>query len=342
MFAVTSSKSIGCTFFDWSLHYLSGQTEFYSARKKSVIPLVSNPLNGVNAHGHLKNHPRGLRSTKSYLDQLLQHQGNTSLYPTGLSLTEAARDLGVSFPNLQHKSDLQSILTYINNDYHEALECIIDATIPLIYVDVTPDVALYFITPRTRDAIITKTPDGTLYSIDEIQTAYQQAFFSESIQQWNDLGLTSRWDERERLALCLRPFELGLTEFKTNKPHLKFNCKSWWADSERVILQSLDFLQLKLDNSRLQSWRDVHRTWHELQFDSLNFVFTYKDIVDSIVNGHWMYIDLTFEQEVIIQHCLIYQHGLNLKTWQLEKFPNNTVDLHKLLESNIHSVPKIY
>jgi hypothetical protein len=68
----------------------------------------------------------------------------------------------------------------------------------------------------------------------------------------------------------------------------------------------------------------------------LQFEYNYKHIVESIVNN-WSYpIDLTFDQEIVIQHCLIYHYGLNLKTWQLEKFPNNTQDLHKLLEPNIH------
>ena len=39
---------------------------------------------------------------------------------------------------------------------------------------------------------------------------------------------------------------------------------------------------------------------------------------------------------------LIYKYGLNLKTWQLEKFPNNTKQLHELLEENIHPIEKIY
>jgi hypothetical protein len=70
----------------------------------------------------------------------------------------------------------------------------------------------------------------------------------------------------------------------------------------------------------------------------LEFCYNYKHIVDSVVNNWYYQIDLTFEQEVVIQHCLIYQHNLNLKTWELTKFPSNTQDLHKLLEPNIHPI----
>jgi len=82
--------------------------------------------------------------------------------------------------------------------------------------------------------------------------------------------------------------------------------------------------------------------WQKKQLDLLDFCYNQPHIVDAIVNNLYYEIDLTFDQEIIIQHCLIYQHGLNLKTWQLEKFPNNTQDLHKLLEPNIHSVENIY
>ena len=47
---------------------------------------------------------------------------------------------------------------------------------------------------------------------------------------------------------------------------------------------------------------------------------------------------LTLKQESIIQHCLIYWHNLNLKTWGLTHFPNNARLLHQLLEPNIHTV----
>jgi hypothetical protein len=100
--------------------------------------------------------------------------------------------------------------------------------------------------------------------------------------------------------------------------------------------KSLAHLKFDLDTSKLESWQQIYKKWQQPQLDSLEFMFNCQRIVNSIVNNHWLEIDLTFEQEVVIQHCLIYHHGLNLKTWMLEKFPNNTQELHKLLEPNIH------
>jgi len=48
--------------------------------------------------------------------------------------------------------------------------------------------------------------------------------------------------------------------------------------------------------------------------------------------------ELNLNQEASIQHVLIYKYDLNLKTWGLEKFPNNTKKLHELLEPNIHKI----
>ena len=52
---------------------------------------------------------------------------------------------------------------------------------------------------------------------------------------------------------------------------------------------------------------------------------------------------LNIAQEAAIQHVMLYKYNLNFKIWQLEKFPNNTQDLHKLLEPNtFHKLDNLY
>ena len=65
IFATTSPKSVGCTFVDWSVHYLSGKNTFFSVRHNQWLPLIENPLTTDNAHHHKKNHPSGLKNTPS-------------------------------------------------------------------------------------------------------------------------------------------------------------------------------------------------------------------------------------------------------------------------------------
>ena len=105
----------------------------------------------------------------------------------------------------------------------------------------------------------------------------------------------------------------------------------------------MKYLDLDIVPERLSAWIPVYRRWQSIQSRSLKFAINLPYIIDAIVNN-WYYEldDLSFEQEVIIQHFLIYKHNLNLKTWKLSKFPDNTQQLHDLLEANIHVVENIY
>lgn len=53
----TSILPIGCTFLDWSFHWLAGGNKYYSDNKKEWTELVLNPLRESDAHQHEKNHP---------------------------------------------------------------------------------------------------------------------------------------------------------------------------------------------------------------------------------------------------------------------------------------------
>ena len=84
--------SVGCTFLDWSIHFLSGQTDFFN-HKQGWIPLSQNPLTKINAHGHLKNHTSGLSRTQDVI-RILQTQNKlTSFYPSFLVIDEVADKL---------------------------------------------------------------------------------------------------------------------------------------------------------------------------------------------------------------------------------------------------------
>jgi hypothetical protein len=336
IFAVASYQSVGCTFLDWSIHYLSGQKQFYNVRQQ-WIPLSDNPVNSVNAHGHLKNHPRGLDHTKHCIDTLSNINGLASLYPVNMSYVDAAQALGITLDSSTTSEDFKKIVDATKNDFAQILEYISQRNIDLICVDLAPESALYCIQSRSSEGTILKNPGkNTHYSRDDQQKDFEDLFFKQSTNVWNDLGLTNTWDRREHLALCTRPFDVNLCSSSLVSKHLRIDSRLWWTVGEVVIKQVLDYLNMPLDQSRIGHWRSIYQEWQKPQLKSLEFVFNYQHIVDSILNNWYCDIDLTFEQEVVIQHCLIYQHNLNLKTWQLEKFPNNTQDLHKLLESNIH------
>jgi hypothetical protein len=341
MFAVSSYRSVGCTFFDWSIHYLSGQKNFYSIKNCDWGNLSSNPVTKINAHGHLKNHPRGLNSTKKCIEHLKTVPAITSFYPTPLTLPEAAHSTGITLDGNTTQQDFQKIFSKQKQDFVDTIHYIADQHIDLIYVDTAPESVLYFIENRSREGTVTKIPNGqTVYSLEQIQKDHQELFFKDSLDTWSGQALTEKWDERERLALCSRPFEFDAPDIALQTPHLKIDSRSLWVNGEHCVKKSLTHLGLSLDESRWDHWIKIYKQWQQPQIQNLEFVFNYHNIVNAIINDLWLEIDLTFEQEVVIQHCLIYHHNLNLKTWKLEKFPNNTRLLHQLLEPNIHPIVK--
>ena len=174
----------------------------------------------------------------------------------------------------------------------------------------------------------------------EIAQEKDGLFFSRSQKIWQELGLTDIWDQRERMALNIRPFEVGpYHHLVLPFEHHWVNCQDLWFDTERCVLNIMRWLGHTVNQDRLILWLRLMPTWQKIHNDSLHFYRQLPQIISCIVDGYRFPIpDLTLDQEAIIQHCLIYQHNLNFKTWQLEKFPNDTQQLHQLLEPNIHPI----
>lgn len=343
---VSSSNSIGCTFVDWSIHFLSGQTQFYSVAESAWIPLSTNPVNSVNAHGHKKNHPSGFDRTK----KTLEHLKNTStgdfftFYPSPLLADLAAKQLGLYNDQPLTDDTFKKIQIKQRDDYADLINYCLKQKLKVIYMSLNSQDVLYSTAGRSADRLFFSSHKPR--DMEESKNHFDQLFFKDSIETWSQQGLTNTWDRRERLALNIRPFNFEYVDqfsFDYTDPHLWVDARSMWYNGHAAIKKVMKFCSLAIDNNRWEPWTKIYAEWQKVQLKILEFEFNYQHIVDAIVNNWYYEIDdLTFDQEVVIQHCLIYQHGLNLKTWQLEKFPSNTQDIHKLLEPNIHPVESIY
>lgn len=338
---ITSVKSVGCTFVDWSVYFLSGQSNFYKVDTRSWKPLSNNPVTGINSHGHLKNHPAGLTRHKQFFDffdTLPSDQFYTS-YPIPMHLDSAAAILNIDID--QVGKEYSKIKQHINHDYNQLLQSCNNQNTKLIFVSRDPRIPMYSMHVRSLDRTMLKPERPN--SSEELVEEVQNTFFKDSINAWNRKGLSDVWDVRERRALDMRiytddeDFITGLTF-----PHLWVNCLDLWTRGQIVIKQIMEYLELGIDQDRLEQWIPIYRNWQAIQSNNLEFDYNCNHIVDAIINNWYYNINLTFEQEIVIQHLLIYKHNLNLKTWQLTKFPNNTQELHKLLESNIHQLPDTY
>lgn len=340
IFCVTSLYSVGCTFLDWSIHWLSGQDKFFSIDQNKYIDLTSDPLNFdqvSNAHNHRKNHPSGFKRTVNDIKKIqsLQTEGLFSIYPCPLTLDLCCKELAFSREELHKKYIHDQVLDFQKKDYVEMLQWLVEQQkIPVIFVDFDLSVVGYKWSCRSLCSVF---DHETKVSVDEKQREIDNLFFPDSRRIWQDLGLDNIWDQRERLALDSRPFEVDHQDLTLPFPHLWINCQDLWFDGQRTVPETMEFLELELDRNRLEHWEDILYKWQYIQNDNLKFYRLLPQIIKATINGHYQPIpELTVEQESIIQHCLIYDHGLNLKTWNIEKFPDNTKELHKLLEPNTH------
>lgn len=332
----TSISGVGCTFMDWSIHFLSGKNKFFALRANTWIDLVQNPLDKTNAHTHKKNHPSGLHNTKFIIERLKGQHELVSYYPFPIHEEAAAAAIGIN--GIPTTADQwKRIRNYQEDDYNQLLKFSASKQAKIIFISIDKSMVLYTRFLRTLEKLF-YVPNQPATSIEEMRNQLDSVFFKDSVYIWNKLGLTDVWDVRERLALCTRPLEWDSINVDLSFDHYWLDSQNWWYNGKKKIQDIMAWLDLDIDPVRFEQWIPIYEQWQQIQLRVLEFQFNYKHIIDCIVND-WSYdIDLTFEQEIIIQHCLIYQHGLNLKTWQLEKFPKNTRDLHQLLEPNIHKI----
>jgi len=333
--SITSIPSVGATFVDWSIQFLSGQTRHYYAKDDRWIDLVANPIVNDNAHNYKKNHPDGLDQTIKTLEKISQQGGELfTFYPTAIKYNTAYNQLNTD--------DKTQIIDYIRHDFNKVFELCSQKT-KLIFIDSNPEISLYHIKIRRNGAFLLK--EGQNGTVEELQQEVDDHFFKESFDHFSS---NNKWDIRERRALNFRPYNNaigGVADVNINfgLPHLWIDSRSLWTLGDQTFNKIMNYIGLSIDPQRFNQWLPIYQQWASRQLKILDFCHEFSHIIDSIVNN-WDYQlgDLSFEQEVVIQHYLIYKHNLNLKTWQLEKFPSNTKDLHKLLEANIHSVPVIY
>jgi len=264
-----------------------------------------------------------------------------SMYPVPLHLDQVISKHGYSLEQYQQPEIQQQVAQHQLDEYYQTIDWLLDHQCRVVVLDQDPQFQTYTALPRQFDRMLLqgRPPQSQQELLDEKNSTY----FQSSIDTWNKLQLNNIWDQRERDALNIRPFKTNKFECNFARPVCRINSLELWGFGPQVIAKVMNFLQLDINTQRFEQWHSVYRKWQSLQFKILDFVINLDYIVEAIINN-WYYKlpDLTYQQEVILQHCLIYQHGLNLKTWQLEKFPNNTQQLHELLEINTHPIEKIY
>jgi hypothetical protein len=325
--SIIGASGIGCTFADWSVQFLSGQTEYFQAETATWKALPDNPLGEFNAHHHPKNHPLGLDACTKTLDLFEQTPGKVfSVYAGGSSRERIAEELGLSDLYKDHAK----IEKYLQHELAEIWKLYNDRGVCNVYIRADHEFSLRTLTTRS-------IPDPTA-KIDAYlnkTTNFYNGFFPHK-----DFSELPAWDQRELLALDMRPHKIFslLNNIDLSLPHCFIDGQEWVTQGELAMHKIMDFSKLPIRVDRLEAWRPVYQQWQRIQAKPMAFAFQFEHIVESIVNGWYCPIDLTFHQEAAVQHSLMFDHGLNLRNWGLTKFPNNTQELHRLLEANTHLI----
>ena len=186
---------------------------------------------------------------------------------------------------------------------------------------------------------------------DHSQCDFLLSFFNKDYITWKEQvpESDSLWNRREFIALNLRPWDISTLNLEKNidfsLPHLYLDGQELWYNGESTLIKVMQYLNISIDSNRLASWLPIYKSWQTIQLNLLKFYWNFDHICDSIVHGYDYDLseyNLDLWKEASIQHAMIYKYGLNFKTWHLEKFPNNTKELHTLLEDNLHPIEDIY
>jgi len=340
IFSVSSIGSLGCTFLEWSIHWIVGN-DIYFHTVLGNIPLVSNPvqLSNGNAHLHRKNHPSGFKKTKDTIEKLLL-SGNSllSLYPIRLHPDDTARLLELPIVEQIDQDQLSLIKKEQDDNWFRTWEYLGQQEVKRIVIALPKNLYLYNIAAY-------RSLDRQFFSpkkykdVIEAEDDYSNRFFKDSLLQYNTMEI---WDRREFMAITLQctPTKFDADNgLELQQPHKFINVQSLWHNGEKVILEVMDYLGLSINKDRLHHWRSAYQDWQRMQLNIVNFVYDFDFIINSIVNNYDFDLtpyNLSLRQEAIIQNKLMKNYNLTIKNWQLEKFPINAKGVHALLEENFH------
>lgn len=319
----------------WSMYYLSGQLQHWNGQEICSVPEPNDVIQGKNAHQHNAVRARGLQDC---LDLIKKSQ---SIDVPAINVYVTPIEINTVISTMYNTNRLLATADQIRI----CDEIVVNDTKMLIdFLQKNYQFSFVKYTDHDRFNVIynDRCPcddlsSAELNSIDNKLDLWQQRFYNNTAEHFDK----EIWDRREQLALIINtepPVSFDhMIDFEL--PNLTYTTDDVWNDLPNVMLELLDYYQLPLEKSHWIDWKQAYYVWRE-KHDN-HFSRCFDQIIEAIVNNHYMSLsrfNLNFYKEMLIQNALITRYNLNLKTWQLIKFPNNTQDLHELLEPNIHTL----
>lgn len=326
--SIITDPMIGGTFLTWSLYWLSGQNNYFYFKNKQQVPLCNDPLTNINAHNFLPNQPNTLSEVRDCYDILKSRKSNDVDY--------------VYFHNLrnEHTTDTDINGLAIDIAFKDSIRCIV--------LDLPEHHFLYKIKQYGRSLTTKFNSKENNNSFDEQNQDFLDHFYHEDVKYWREtLKSTEIWDQREFLALNLRPFDQQTIDKRhlLAREYFLLTGEDCWFCLDKSIIDLFEFLDITIDSSRWQQWVNIFQRWNLFHYERMKFSWYFDEIIDAILNGTMIDLkrfNLDLYRESVIQHVLLYRHNLNLRTYKVTKF-QNTLQLHHLLEPNIyHKLERIY
>lgn len=320
----------GGHFLDWSIRYVCGQINHDTDG-------VHQLLKHRNWHHHDRIVTRGFDKLKLAVQRFNQEstQEFENICVRPLAFADTVQGLhGVDLFESSHEQRNEAI-AQVQQDLGQLLRWAQHQHLVPVIVDYhEPD--LYSISYNNR-----QPADLKEQHLQDQQQRFDQIldfFYCDTRAEFKE---DTVWDRREMLALIWQPDQRWPPELKghydQNLAHLYYNTDDLWNNFPAVLQEICVVRELDLLPDRFHTWQEIYQQWREVH--DPYFGRHLDRIIDAIVHNKYVSLhrfNLNFWHEVLIQNQLIRKHNRNLRTWQLEKFPNNTQDLHQLLEPNSH------
>lgn len=324
IFTITCDQfNLGTVFLIWSIHYLTGKKNFYFAKNNVKIEIPDNPLlRGITAHKFLPNHGSSIQEFNEVLEKvkLEMKQGELN--------------------HIKYTPKAATILDYHvdKNSFHEHAQ-----SLGLKTINVSCD-GLQHLIGFLRFNHEQPNWQGNMETIRKHCTHYWPDFFKNP-EIFNN-NLNTLHDIREGIAFHVRPYDFWADH---ERKHLDFVKHTRFEDllfqGQDELSRILSFLKLDCDQTKLESWSQVHEVWKENLGHYIAFTNDIELIIENTLANKSMDLQkykLDVLKEGVLLHLLMFKHDLNLVI-DIEEFPNNTQDLYKLLGKNPRTgIQKIY
>jgi hypothetical protein len=316
----------GGHFIDWSIRYVSG----------NLVTDIQHPAAQKNWHQHTAIIAHGYDQFILKVNKINSSENNKfeNIYISMLTAPDAIKQLfNIEF-EAASVEQREIAKQHAIDDYKKIFNWCQERNIAPVLFDYHIDdhLSIFY-----NNRWIHDWNNNTYDNIDQYIDQYTKTFFSSTPDFGPDI-----WDRREKLALILKftnPIQNLTNLYNDQLPHLYYNTDDVWNNFEPCLEEILTVLEISIDPSKWDQWQEFYKLWRTVH--SPMFSRNIDKIVKNIVHNKYMCLKrfkINFIMEVMIQQQLIEKYNLNLKTWGLAKFPDNTQDLHKLLEVNIHAI----